>query len=70
MSKRQCARVEVRCTEDDGRQTVTVWEDAEITETTVQAAQVSRLARPRDETPVVFRSMTVGGSIVYQGRTR
>lgn len=69
MSKRQCARVEVRCTEGDGRQTVTVWEDAEIAETTVQVAQVSRLARPRDETQVVFRSMTVGGSIVYQGRT-
>lgn len=70
MSKRQCARVEVRCTDDDGRQTVTVWEDAEVSETTVGAAQVSRLARPRDESPVVFRSMTVGGSIVYQGRTQ
>lgn len=70
MSKRQCARVEVRCTDYDGRQTVTVWEDAEVAETTVQAAQVSRLARPRDESPIVWRSMTVGGSIVYQGRTQ
>ena len=70
MTGRHVARVEVRCTDDDGRQTVTVWEDAEVAETTVQAAHVSRLARPRDETPIVWRSMTVGGSIVYQGRTQ